>query len=82
MDRAEVLELREISATRPDYYRASSGRDVMDVIHEFGLGFMAGNVLKYIVRAGRKPGTDALDDLRKACEYVDRWIRTLEAERG
>lgn len=79
MDRAEILELREISATRPDYYRASSGRDV---IHEFGLGFMAGNILKYVVRAGRKPGTDALDDLRKAREYVDRWIRTLEAERG
>ncbi len=82
MNEAEILEIKAIDASRPTYYRASSGRDVLDVIHEFGLGFMAGNILKYVIRAGRKPSTTAVADLRKAREYIDRWIRALEAERG
>lgn len=52
----------------------------LSVIEAWGLGFHAGNVLKYIARAGKKG--DALEDFKKAREYLDRLIRKMEAERG
>ena len=48
------------------------------VIERWGLGFHAGNVLKYIVRAPHK-GTE-IRDLRKARWYLDRLIALKEAE--
>ena len=44
-------------------------------------GFDLGNVLKYVWRAGRK-NEDALGDLKKARDYLDRVIGRLEEERG
>lgn len=42
-------------------------------------GFLKGNLLKYLVRAGRKPGEPAEKDLTKAMQYLE-WLR--QAERG
>jgi hypothetical protein len=55
----------------PPHYRAN-GIEVIDVIEAYGLGFHLGNVVKYILRAGRKGYGD--DDLRKARWYLDRKI--------
>jgi hypothetical protein len=60
-----------------DYYRAG-GIDIRDVIEAFALNFNRGGVLKYIARAGRKPGNDPLLDLRKARQQLDREIAWLE----
>jgi hypothetical protein len=49
----------------------------IDVIDAWGLGFALGNAVKYISRAGRKPGNDALTDLRKAAFYLAREIARL-----
>ena len=61
-----------------DYYRRETGHEALDVIEAWGLGFSLGNVIKYVARAGRKPGVQTLDDLRKAASYLAREIARLE----
>ena len=53
----------------------------LEVIEAWGLGFGLGNALKYLARAGRKPGVDALEDLKKSAWYIQREITRLEAQR-
>lgn len=43
----------------------------IDVIDEYGMGFLDGNVLKYIMRYPDKGGTE---DLRKAIHYLEMLI--------
>lgn len=38
------------------------------------------NVLKYIARAGKKPGEETAKDLKKARNYIDFRLATLERE--
>lgn len=40
--------------------------------------FAVGNVIKYLWRAGLKPGADALEDHRKALWYLSREVERLE----
>lgn len=54
--------------------------DTLDFVEGAGLSFSLGNVVKYVVRAGKKPGASALDDLTKAAEYIARAIRRLNDE--
>lgn len=61
---------------RPKHYHRDSGHEVLEVIEAWGLGFILGNVVKYVARAGHKG--DELTDLRKAREYLDRRIAKLE----
>lgn len=60
------------SIDHPAHY-CSDGIEAIDVIEAFGLGFCLGNVVKYVLRAGRK-SADALEDLRKAQWYLEREI--------
>lgn len=48
--------------------------EAIKVIEAWGLGFNLGNAIKYIARAGSKPGTTRYEDLRKARWYLDREI--------
>ena len=59
-----------MSKTRPDHY-CFSEIEPKDAIRDWNLGFNLGNVVKYVVRAGRKDGNTALDDLRKARQYIN-----------
>ena len=59
----------------PPHYK-SGGIEVIDVIEAFELNFRLANVIKYVLRAGRKG--DALEDLEKAAWYLDREIDKLE----
>lgn len=61
----------------PPHYKSKSGLEAIDVIEGFGLGFHLGNVVKYILRAGRKD--HLLQDLRKSRWYLDREIRAHES---
>lgn len=49
-----------------------------DIIDAFGLDFYGGNALKYLLRAGRKPGTDRVEELKKARHYLDEMIQRAE----
>mgnify|MGYP003667848368 FL=1 len=57
------------------HYDNGKEYDVIDVINDYELNFSRGNVLKYIIRAGKKP--DELGDLLKAQDYLEREIELL-----
>ena len=61
----------------PPHYK-SGGIEAIDVIEAFELNFRLANVIKYVLRAGRKG--DALEDLEKAAWYLDREIDKLEEQ--
>jgi hypothetical protein len=63
------------SVNHPPHYE-SNGSEVIDIIEAFELGFHLGNVVKYVLRAKKKNGTE---DLKKARWYLDRQIAKLEA---
>lgn len=61
----------------PDHYGGKDNpHEAIKVIEAWGLGFKLGNAVKYLLRAGRKPGVSALEDLDKA-----RWYLSRAAER-
>jgi len=58
---------------RPDYY--TTGKiEVWDFIADQKLDFFAGNVVKYVSRAGRKSGESRQKDLEKAKTYIQKMI--------
>jgi len=56
----------------PEHYNNGLKHDLIDVIGSYKLNFNRGNVLKYVVRAGRKQ--NEIDDLEKALDYLEREI--------
>lgn len=56
----------------PPHYRAGAV-EVIDVVEAFDLGFSLGNVVKYVLRSGRKT-SDGTEDLEKALWYLQREI--------
>jgi hypothetical protein len=57
----------------PKHYNQIEGIECIDVIQHFN--FCLGSALKYIWRAGLKPGVDWEVDLRKAIWYLEREIQ-------
>lgn len=56
----------------PDHYQMQDKiYEPYKVINEWNLDFNLGSVLKYIARAGKKPGEDAVRDLKKCKQYID-----------
>lgn len=58
----------------PPHYLTDSGIEAIDVIEAFDLPYHLGNVAKYVLRAGKKPGEEAIRDLKKAVWYLERYI--------
>lgn len=54
------------------YYKVR-GFEVIDIIEAFELNFCLGNVIKYVLRAGRKTD-NKLEDLKKALDYLSHEI--------
>ena len=54
--------------------------EVSDVIEDWRLGFHAGNVIKYLARAGHKGSK--MQDLQKARWYLNRLIEQEEKKVG
>lgn len=73
----EQAEKTPPSPTQPNYYRfevRGVAVDIIDVIQGLGLGCEAGNVYKYLARAGKKDASKHIEDLEKAREWLDRLI--------
>lgn len=70
-------EARKETVNHPDHYN-SKGIEVMDVIRAFDLSFSLGNVIKYVLRAGKKHKDTYLEDLKKAKWYLDEEIQHTE----
>ena len=84
----------ETSATSPDHYkqqqqqqqhqqrdrRSMSSMEVIDVAEKFKLDMHLFNVVKYVLRAGKKGEGKAseIEDLKKARQYLNRKINLLE----
>lgn len=65
-----------MNTIRPDYYK-SNGIEVLDLTDAFDLNFNLGNVVKYVVRAGRKDGEEKEKDLAKAKFYLNRELNKI-----
>lgn len=57
------------------HYDNGKDYDVIDIINDYGLSFIRGNILKYVIRAGKK--SNELQDLLKAKDYIERDIEIL-----
>lgn len=56
----------------PEYYGGKDNPyEAIKVIDAWGLDFCLGNVVKYISRAGKKPGQERIKDLGKAMWYLE-----------
>jgi hypothetical protein len=51
---------------------------LIKVIHAHNLGFDLGNVIKYVLRAGKKNKDTEIQDLEKAKNYIDYRIKELK----
>ena len=60
------------------HYKNQKDYDVIDIVKDYNLNFNIGNVLKYIVRAGRKDKDKHIEDLEKAKDYLQREINYLQ----
>jgi len=75
--RIEFIDLSKLEVNNgdpvvhPDHYQGN-GYEVLDIIDDFALNFNLGNVLKYVLRAGRKDSELKEEDLEKALFYLKR----------
>lgn len=74
----------------PNHYKSDNNKfEVIDIIEFFNLNFHRGNVLKYLLRSGKKSeeGYNNVDkeveDLEKAIWYLRREVKRIkEADSG
>jgi hypothetical protein len=69
----------EPDKVNPPHYAELTPQPI-EVIEAWGLTFCTGNALKYLARAGRKPGEDAVTDLKKAIWYLQRELARRERD--
>lgn len=60
----------------PSHYN-SNGIEVIDIIDAYNLDFYKGNIIKYLLRAGKKPAQEELQDLNKCKWYLERLIKNI-----
>ena len=64
---------------KPNHYK-SGDMDVIAFCQYHDLPFDIGNIVKYVVRAGKKANNSELQDLNKAMEYLKRRIAFVEKQ--
>lgn len=62
--------MTEHNPTEPDHYNDIMGMNLWEMVSH--LGFIEGNILKYIWRARLKEGVDATEDYAKALAYLEK----------
>ena len=69
----------------PNHYKSDNNKfEVIDIIEFFNLNFHRGNVLKYLLRSGKKTeeGYEAtakeIEDLEKAIWYLRREVKRIK----
>jgi hypothetical protein len=61
----------------PVHYQSDKGFEVIDITEAFKLDFSLGSVVKYVIRAGKKPKESMLEDLSKALWFLQDRIRRI-----
>jgi hypothetical protein len=64
-----------MSKQNPEHYRQGD-IEPWDFIVSQKLGFLEGNIIKYITRAGKKDSESRFDDLLKAQAYIHKLVLT------
>ena len=75
----EIRPLIDDPITHPSWY-CRGGIETIDFIEAKQLGFIRGNAVKYISRAGYKDPAQEIADLRKALFYIDWEIKRLKGK--
>lgn len=70
-----------MSKYSPSHYQRGS-IEVWDFIADQKLDYLAGNVVKYICRAGHKRYEEEIDDLLKAKAYIEKKIALVSGSRN
>jgi hypothetical protein len=70
-----------VSKYSPTHYKRGT-IEVWDFIVDQGLDYLAGNVIKYVCRAGHKSHESELDDWLKVKAYVERKIKAVSESRN
>ena len=74
----EVVTMNNQSKKYTGYYACEDGSmDAEFVINKFNLSWNRANVLKYIIRAGKKDPSKEIEDLEKARNYINYEIERL-----
>lgn len=61
----------------PSYYNKSS-MSVCDIVDEYELNFNKGNIIKYVLRSGKKSKDTEIQDLQKAIRYCEMEIERIK----
>ena len=64
-----------MSKQNPDHYQLGTIQP-WDYIVSQDMDYLTGNIVKYITRAGTKPGESKMDDLLKAQAYLTKLIQS------
>lgn len=63
--------MKKETVNHPSHY--NTGRfEVIEVVEDWQLDFVRGNIIKYAARAGKKEGTSELEDLQKCLSTTPR----------
>lgn len=73
-DYNKVHDALSKNVNHPAHYQSKNGIEAIDVIEAFDLDFCLGNVVKYVLRCGKKD--NEIQELEKAKWYLEREIKT------
>ena len=62
----------------PKYYKGKNGYMAKDVVSNFNLSYNIGTATTYLLRAGKKEGNPAQQDIRKAINHLHFELEKLE----
>lgn len=80
-DLKDTLSVKS-TVNHPSHYGgADNPYEVIKIIEHYKLGFCLGNVLKYILRAGKKDPNKEIEDLEKSVWYLQRELMNRKKER-
>lgn len=75
----EVVKDANDPVNHPSHY--TYGKiETIDFITDKGLDFCRGNAIKYIIRAGKKEGTNWQEDIQKAIWYLNYYRQHSDTE--
>ncbi len=67
--------MTQLDSISPDHYSRYTTQPIDFITESLGLGFIVGNVIKYVLRYDKKNG---LEDVLKAKRYIEFLINVLE----
>ena len=79
-DLEDLERYNHSSVNHPDYYGGEGNiYEAIKIIEVYDLNFSLGNVIKYVLRAGKK-NESAIEDLEKAARYIQFQIDYLRRQ--